>query len=69
VGTVIGGEERWVPFLAVDLLHSDSCFAKAFPEEPAEAFSGRHNATFAFIGGVPWCVLHDGQGFTASCIR
>ena len=55
-GTVIGGEERWVPFLAVDLLHSDACFAKAFPAEPAEAFCDGHNAAFAFIGGVPRCI-------------
>jgi hypothetical protein len=57
------------PFLAVDLQHSDACFAKAFPAEPAEAFCDGHNAAFAFIGGVPRCILYDGQGFTASCIR
>ncbi len=66
---MIGGEERWVPFLAVDLQHSDACFAKAFPAEPAEAFCDGHNTAFAFIGGVPRCILYDGQGFTASCIR
>jgi transposase len=56
---VIGGEERRVHFLAVDLPHSDACFVKAYPAETAEAFCDGHNAAFAFFGGVPRSMLYD----------
>jgi transposase len=56
---VIGGEERRIHFLAVDLPHSDACFVKAYPAETVEAFCDGHNAAFAFFGGVPRSVLYD----------
>ncbi len=56
---VIGGEERRIHFLAVDLPHSDACFVKAYPAETAEAFCDGHNAAFAFFGGVPRSMLYD----------
>jgi transposase len=56
---VIGGEERRIHFLAVDLPHSDACFVKAYPAETAEAFCDGHNAAFAFFGGVPQSMLYD----------
>jgi transposase len=56
---VIGGEERRIHFLAVDLPHSDACFVKAYPAETAEAFCDGHTAAFAFFGGVPQSMLYD----------
>jgi transposase len=56
---VIGGEERRIHFLAVDLPHSDACFVKAYPAETTEAFCDGHNAAFAFFGGVPLSMLYD----------
>ncbi|MBA3625372.1 MAG: IS21 family transposase [Methylibium sp.] len=56
---VIGGEERRIHFLAVDLPHSDACFVKAYPAETTEAFCDGHNAAFAFFGGVPRSMLYD----------
>src|SRR3954467_14436073 len=56
---VIGGEERRIHFLAVDLPHSDACFVKAYPAETAEAFCDGHNAAFAFFGGVRQSMLYD----------
>ena len=56
---VIGGKERRIHFLAVDLPHSDACFVKAYPAETAEAFCDGHNAAFAFFGGVPQSMLYD----------
>ena len=50
---VLGGEERRIHFFCVDLPHSDACFVKAYPAETAEAFCDRHDAAFAFFGGVP----------------
>jgi transposase len=56
---VVGGEERRIHFLAVDLPHSDACFVKAYPAETTEAFCDGHNAAFAFFGGVPQSMLYD----------
>jgi transposase len=56
---VVGGEERRIHFLAVDLPHSDACFVKAYPAETAEAFCDGHDAAFAFFGGVPQSMLYD----------
>jgi transposase len=56
---VIGGAERRIHFLAVDLPHSDACFVKAYPAETAEAFCDGHNAAFTFFGGVPRSMLYD----------
>ena len=56
---VIGGVERQIHFLAVDLPHSDACFVRAYPAETTEAFCDGHNAAFAFFGGVPQSMLYD----------
>jgi transposase len=56
---VIGGAERRIHFLAVELPHSDACFVKAYPAETAEAFCDGHTAAFAFFGGVPRSMLYD----------
>jgi len=56
---VIGGVERRIHFLAVDLPHSDACFVRAYPAETTEAFCDGHNAAFAFFGRVPQSVLYD----------
>jgi transposase len=50
---VIGGIERKIHFLAMDLPHSDGCFVKAYPAETSEAFCDGHVSAFAFFGGVP----------------
>ena len=56
---VIGGVERKIHFLVVDLPHSDAIFVKAYPRETSEAFSDGHIAAFAFFGGVPQSILYD----------
>lgn len=56
---VVGGEERKIRFICLDLPHSDACFVKAYPAETAEAFCDGHNAAFAFFGGVPLSMLYD----------
>ncbi|MCP4384398.1 MAG: IS21 family transposase [Hyphomicrobiales bacterium] len=56
---VIGGVERKVHFLAMDLAHSDACFVKAYPGETTEAFCDGHVSAFAFFGGVPLSILYD----------
>ena len=56
---VIGGAERKIHFLVVDLPHSDAIFVKAYPRETSEAFSDGHVAAFAFFGGVPQSILYD----------
>jgi transposase len=43
----IAGVERKIHFFAMDLPHSDACFAQAHPAETAEAFCDGHNAAFA----------------------
>ncbi len=47
---LIGGVERKIHFLVVDLPHSDACFVKAYPGETTEAFCDGHAAAFEFFG-------------------
>ncbi len=56
---VVGGVERKVHYLVMDLPHSDGCFVKAYPAETTEAFLGGHVAVFAFLGGVPQSIRYD----------
>ena len=56
---VVGGVERKVHYLVMDLPHSDGCFVKAYPAETTEAFLDGHVAAFAFLGGVPQSILYD----------
>ncbi len=56
---VIGGIERKIHFLVMDLPHSDGCFVKAYPGETTEAFCDGHVSAFAFFGGVPQSILYD----------
>lgn len=56
---VIGGVERKIHFLVMDLPHSDACFVKAYPAETTEAFCDGHIAAFAFFGGVPQSIVYD----------
>ena len=56
---VIGGVERKVHYLVLDLPHSDGCFVKAYPAETTEAFLDGHVSAFAFLGGVPQSILYD----------
>ena len=55
----IGGIERKIHFLVMDLPHSDACFLKAYPAETTEAFCDAHVAAFAFFGGVPISIVYD----------
>ena len=61
---VIGGVERKVHYLVLDLPHSDGCFMKAYPSETTEAFLDGHVSAFAFLGGVPraFCTTHEAGG-------
>lgn len=56
---VIGGVERKIHFLVIDLPHSDACFVKAYPAETTEAFCDGHVSAFEFFGGVPASILYD----------
>ena len=56
---IIGGVERKIHFLVIDLPHSDACFVKAYPGETTEAFCDGHVAAFEFFGGVPVSILYD----------
>lgn len=56
---VIGGVERKIHFLVMDLPHSDACFVKAYPAETTEAFCDGHVSAFEFFGGVPASILYD----------
>lgn len=56
---VIGGIERKIHFLVMELPHSDACFLKAYPAETTEAFCDAHIAAFDFFGGVPVSILYD----------
>lgn len=56
---VIGGVERKIHFLVVDLPYSDAIFVKAYPRETSEAFCDGHVAAFTFFGGVPQSILYD----------
>jgi transposase len=67
---VIGGVERKIHFLAMDLPHSDAIFVAAYPAETTEAFCDGHVRAFAFFGGVPKSILYDntkiaGRAFSA----
>jgi len=55
----IGGIERKIHFLVMDLPQSDACFVKAYPGETTEAFCDGHVSAFAFFGGVPVSILYD----------
>lgn len=56
---VIGGVERKIHFLVMELPHSDACFVRAYPAETTEAFCDGHVAAFEFFGGVPVSILYD----------
>ena len=56
---VIGGVERKVHYLVLDLPHSDGCFIKAYPAETTEAFLDGHVSAFSFLGGVSQSILYD----------
>jgi transposase len=56
---IIGGVERKIHFLVIDLPHSDACFVKAYPGETTEAFCDGHVAALEFFGGVPVSILYD----------
>jgi hypothetical protein len=56
---VIGGVERKIHYLAMDLPHSDAIFVAAYPAETTEAFCDGHVKGFAFFGGVPRSILYD----------
>jgi transposase len=56
---VIGGIERKIHFLVMDLPQSDACFVKAYPGETTEAFCDGHVSAFSFFGGVPQSILYD----------
>lgn len=56
---VIGGVERKIHFLAIDLPHSDANFVVAYPAETTEAFCDGHIKAFQFFGGVPQSILYD----------
>ena len=56
---VIGGVERKIHFLAIDLPHSDAIFVVAYPAETTEAFCDGHVKAFQFFGSVPQSILYD----------
>ena len=60
---VIGGVERKVHYLVLDLPHSDGCFMKAYPSETTEAFLDGHVSAFAFLGGIPQSILYETPGW------
>jgi transposase len=55
----IGGVERKIHFLAMNLPHSDAIFVVAYPAETTEAFCDGHVRAFQFFGGVPKSILYD----------
>lgn len=56
---VIGGVERKIHFLAMDMPHSDAIFVVGYPAETTEAFCDGHVRAFAFFEGVPKSILYD----------
>lgn len=56
---VIGGVERKIHFMAMDLPHSDAIFVVAYPAETTEAFCDGHVRAFTFFDGVPQSILYD----------
>lgn len=65
---ILGGVERKVHFLVVDLPQSDAIFLKAYLAETAEAFCDGHVAAFDFFGGVPQSILYDNTKLAVSRI-
>jgi transposase len=55
----IGGVERKIHFLAMDLPHSDAIFVVGYPAETTEAFCDGHARAFEFFDGVPQSILYD----------
>lgn len=58
---IIGGVERKIHFLVMEMPHSDACFLKAYPAETTEAFCDAHVSAFEFFGGVPVSILYDSE--------
>jgi hypothetical protein len=56
---VIGGVERKIHFLAMDLPHSDAIFVVGYPAETTEAFCDGHVPGFDFFCAVPQSILYD----------
>ena len=56
---IIGGQERKIHFLVMDLPHSEACFLIAYPAETTEAFCDAYVAAFAVFGGVAVSILYD----------
>ena len=64
---VIGGVERKIHYLAMDLPHSDAIFVVAYSAETTEAFCDGHVKAFEFFAnlsetgqaGVPQSILYD----------
>jgi len=56
---VMAGVKLKAHFLAMDLPHSDDCFAIAFPAETTEAFLEGHVRAFDYFGAVPTRILYD----------
>jgi transposase len=54
---VIGGVERKIHFLAMDLPHSDAIFVVGYPVKTTEAFCDEHVRAFALFDGVPQSIL------------
>lgn len=65
---VIGGVERKIHFLVMELAHSDACFLKAYPAETTEAFCDAHVSAFDFFGGVPISILYDNTAIAVARI-
>jgi transposase len=73
---VIGGVERKIHYLAMDLPHSDAIFVVAYPAETTEAFCDGHVRAFEFFaslsetgkGGVPQSILYDNTKIAVSRI-
>ena len=65
---VIGGIERKIHFLVMDLPQSDACFVKAYPGETTEAFCDGHVSAFSFFGGVPLSILYDNTAIAVARI-
>jgi len=56
---IIGGQERKIHFLVMDLPLSEACFLIAYPAETTEAFCDAHVAAFAVFGSVAVLILYD----------
>jgi transposase len=56
---VIAGVEQKARYFVMDLPQSDDCFVAAFPAETTEAFLEAHVRAFAYLDGVPRCILYD----------